>query len=121
MRLIKYVILAAILIVLVSLALANRTPVTLRLMPDDIAETLQVAPSLNVLTLDLWQVILMGIVLGVLLGYLAEFLRERKFRADRRALRREAKRMSTEITTLKADKAKGDDVLALLEEQSGSR
>ena len=121
MRFIKYLILAAIVVVLVSLALANRTPVTLRLMPDEIAGTLDYPDNLNQITLSLWVVILVGIVIGWMLGQFLEFLREHKFRAEARRGRRETKRMASEITTLKKEKAKGDDVLALLDDTGSGR
>ena len=102
MRYFRYAIWAIIAVVLVTLALANREAVTLRLMPDDIAATLGYPEALNVISLPLFGVILAGIVLGVLLGFVAEWMREHKFRAEARRKRREADQLAGELKKVKA-------------------
>ncbi len=121
MRIIRYAVWALIAILLVALAIANRDPVTLRLLPDDLAASLALPTVLNQITLPLFAVILGGVVLGVLLGFVAEWLREHKFRAEARQKRREAEQLSSELKKVRVEKAEGDDVLAMLEEAGPSR
>ena len=121
MRYIRYAIWAVIAVLLVTLALANRGPVTLRLLPEDIAATLGYPEALNAITLPLFGVILAGIVTGVLLGFVAEWLREHKFRAEARRNRRKADQLAGELNKVKVEKADGDDVLALLDDAGPAR
>ena len=121
MRFVRYAIWAVIAVFLVVLALANRGPVTLRLMPDDIAASLGWPEALNAITLPLFGVILAGIVLGVLLGFVAEWFREHKFRSAARRNRREAEQLAGELKRVKSEKSDGDEVLALLEDAGAAR
>ncbi len=115
MRYIRYAILAAIAVVLVTVSLANREPVTLTLMPEGLAELIRYPAALNTISLPLFLVIFAGIVGGLLLGFVWEWLREHKHRAEAATQRREKERLAREMAKLKHDTAKGDDVLALLE------
>jgi len=121
MRFIRYVIWVLIAILLVTLALANREPVTLRLMPEDIAAVLRYPEVLNSVTVPLFVVIFAGIVLGVLLGFVAEWLREHKFRSAAKRNGREANKLANELQKAKTEKADGDDVLALLDDGGAVR
>ena len=121
MRFIRYAILALIAVVLVTLATANLAPVTIYLMPADIALLLNYPEALNQITLPLFIVILAAVVLGVLFGYVAEWAREHKFRSAAKQNRREADKLNVEVKKLKSEKAQGDDVLALLDEAGAAR
>ncbi|MFV2002386.1 MAG: lipopolysaccharide assembly protein LapA domain-containing protein [Paracoccaceae bacterium] len=112
-RYLRYLFLAALAIVLVSIALANRDPVTLRLMTDDLAALAGVP---NAATLPLFLVIFAGIIGGILIGFVWEWLREHKHRAEAASQRRERERLQREVDRLqkKSGEVK-DDVLALLE------
>ncbi|MEL7115064.1 MAG: LapA family protein [Pseudomonadota bacterium] len=122
MRFIKYALLAIIAVLLVTLATANLEPVTVKLMPSDVAAVIGLSPELNVSPpVPLFVVILASVVLGVLLGYLAEWFREHKFRAAASRNKREADKLSSELKKMKSDKNDGDDVLALLDEAGSTR
>lgn len=121
MRYLRYAILAAIAVCLVTVALANRGPVTLQLLPQEVATLLGYPQSLNAITLPLFLVIFLGLLSGVLLGFVWEWLREHKHRADASTQRREKERLAREVKRLNKDKAKGDDVLALLEDGGSAR
>lgn len=112
-RYLRYLFLAALAVVLVSIALANRDPVTLRLMTDDVARLLGVP---NAATLPLFLVIFAGIVGGILIGFVWEWLREHKHRAEAARQLREREQLQREVDRLqkKSGEVK-DDVLALLE------
>jgi uncharacterized integral membrane protein len=113
MRYIRYAILAAIAIVLITVALANRAPVTLHLLPEELALMLGIGASV---TLPLFIVIFGGVIAGLLLGFVWEWLREHKHRAEAARQRREKERLAREVNRLRTDNpAHGDEVLALLE------
>ncbi len=113
MRYIKYLFLAAIALALVLLALANRDPVTLTVLPGGLAEWV----NWNfVITLPLFVVLLGGIVAGLLIGFVWEWFREHRQRADAKAQRKERDRLAREVEDLRGDASQSqDEVLALLE------
>ncbi|MGB7319581.1 MAG: LapA family protein [Planktotalea sp.] len=116
MRYIKYAMLAAIAVVLIAVALANRGIVTLKLLPVDLANLVGLNQSID---LPLFVVIFGGVAAGLLIGFLWEWIREYKQRAEAAAQKREMDRMRRELKRLKAEKHEGkDDVLALLDEAS---
>ncbi|WP_370251798.1 lipopolysaccharide assembly protein LapA domain-containing protein [Nioella sp.] len=114
MKYIKYLFLAAIALALVLLALANRDPVTLTVLPHDLAEWVNWNVSI---TLPLFIVLLGGIVAGLLIGFVWEWFREHKQRAEAKANRKERDQLAREVQALKGDANRGrDEVLALLED-----
>ena len=114
MKYIKYLFLAAIALALVLLALANRDPVTLTVLPHDLAEWVNWNVSI---TLPLFIVLLGGIVAGLLIGFVWEWFREHKQRAEAKANRKERDQLAREVQALKGDASRGrDEVLALLED-----
>ncbi len=110
MRTLKLLILGVILVALVVLALANRDPVTLHLLPDGLARVMPVSVEL-----PLFVVSLFSVVVGMVLGYLVEWLREHKHRRRASQKAREAERLNREVDRLRKGSGKADDeVLALL-------
>ncbi|MBV7408643.1 LapA family protein [Maritimibacter sp. DP1N21-5] len=113
MRYIRYAFLAALAVVLITVALANREIVTLRLLPAELSGFLGWSWSVN---LPLFIVIFMGVIAGVLIGFIWEWLREHKLRAEGRRAKTAAVKLATEVQDLKRQQAKPEDeVLALLE------
>jgi len=116
MRYIRYAILGALGIVLVSVCFANRTVVDLKLMPDAVAEFAGLNFSIS---LPLFVVVLGGIGAGLVIGFIWEWLREHKHRREAGTQAREVRKLSREVQKLKKQKHEGkDEVLALLEETS---
>lgn len=114
MRYIRYAFLAALAVVLITVALANREVVTLRLLPEELAGFLGFSWQVP---LPLFIIIFLGIVAGIMIGFVWEWLREYKLRAKGKRAERAAVALSKEVQTLKEKGAEpGDDVLALLEE-----
>jgi putative membrane protein len=110
MRTLKLVLLGLILVALVVLALANREPVSLELLPAGMARVMQVSVEL-----PLFIVILISVVVGIVIGYLFEWLREHKHRRRASQEAREAARLNQEVDRLRRQSGKPDDeVLALL-------
>lgn len=116
MRYIRYGFLATLGIVLVSVSLANRQIVQLRLMPDALSDLLGFNLSVD---LPLFLVVLGGVIAGLIIGFLWEWLREHKHRRDASVKTGEVRKLEREVKKLKKKQSEGqDDVLALLDEAS---
>ncbi|MEZ5913422.1 MAG: LapA family protein [Paracoccaceae bacterium] len=119
MRYLRYLILALIGGGLLIVASANRMPVPLQLLPDDLGA---LAGFNWRIELPLFLVIFGGIVAGLLIGFVWEWLREHKHRATAAEKKREAAQLKREVTRLREEKAgPQDDVLALLEDARHAR
>ena len=116
MRYVRYLCIAIFAVALISVALANRAIVPLKVLPDEVAGWFTVNPSIN---LPLFLVILGSIVAGLLVGFVWEWTREHGERAEKARLARETRRLEREVARLKGEKNEGqDDVLALLDKAS---
>ncbi|MDE4175323.1 lipopolysaccharide assembly protein LapA domain-containing protein [Phaeobacter sp. PT47_59] len=114
MRYLRYAILGALGIVLISVCLANRSVVELKLMPTALAELVGWNPTI---ALPLFVVVLGGVAVGVVVGFIWEWLREHKHRREAGQHSREVKKLSREVQKLKKQKHEGkDEVLALLDD-----
>ncbi|MCC5971083.1 MAG: DUF1049 domain-containing protein [Pararhodobacter sp.] len=122
MTYIRYALLAIILLVAVTVALANRAMVTLALWPDTI--TTFVGASYT-LTLPLFLVVGGAVGLGLVLGLVWEWLRERGYRVEAARMRRELEQLRaaqpTPADTSVTAKPRRDDVLAILDDQHPAR
>ncbi|WP_370400765.1 lipopolysaccharide assembly protein LapA domain-containing protein [Sulfitobacter sp. JB4-11] len=113
MRYVRYACIAVFAIALVSIALANRAIVPLKVLPDEISGFFAVNPQVN---LPLFLVILGSIVAGLLVGFVWEWIREHGQRAEAAKQAREMRRLEREVARLKSEKHEGqDEVLALLD------
>jgi lipopolysaccharide assembly protein A len=112
-RTLRYVFLGLLAILLLTVALANRAPVSLRLMPDDVGVFLGVGGAVE---MPLFLVIFGGIVAGLLIGFVWEWFRESKHRSAASSKTREVTRLERELAVLRDSKPEPqDDVLALLD------
>ena len=112
-RYLRYLILAVVGLGLLIVALANRTPVLLKALPDDFAAFLGVSWQME---LPVFVVLFGGIVLGVLVGFLWEWAREHKHRATASTKSREVTRLERELATMRdATSVPQDDIIALLD------
>jgi lipopolysaccharide assembly protein A len=120
MRYIKYIFLGLLGLCLLTVALANRGPVQIRLLPEDMAALIGVNWSADV---PLFLVIFGGILVGLLIGFVWEWLREHRIRAEAARTRRQLTESRREIEQLREAQPKGagDDVLALLDDGGRSR
>lgn len=112
MRLIKLLILAVLGVGLVVIALANREPMTLQLLP---AELSRLAGVQWEITLPIFIVIIAAVLAGLALGFIWEWLREHKHRATAVAERRERQRLEQQVQKVSPPAKPGDDVLAILD------
>ena len=112
-RYLRYLILAVVGLGLLIVALANRTPVLLKALPDDFAAFLGVSWQME---LPVFVVLFGGIVLGVLVGFLWEWARDHKHRATASTKCREVTRLERELATMRdATSLPQDDIVALLD------
>jgi uncharacterized integral membrane protein len=112
-RWIRYLILVAIALALVIAAMANRAPVTVQLLPADLAALFGFNWQIE---LPLFLVILGGVVAGVLIGFVWEWVRESKHRSAAAQRAREVARLEREAAKAgTAPKGPTDEVLALIE------
>jgi len=114
MRYIRYAFLGALAVVLIAVALANRAPVKLQLLPTDMAALTGFSWSIE---LPLFLVIFAAILAGLLIGFVWEWLREHKHRAQVARKEGEVRQLKREVKKLKTSDKSGekDDVLALLD------
>lgn len=116
MRYIRYAFLVLILAAAVTVALANRAPVTLALWPDTVSAFVGTGYSV---TLPLFVVIGLAVGLGLVLGLVWEWLREHAIRAEAARTRRELDRLRAAqgvAPDAPAIRPERDEVLAILEE-----
>jgi uncharacterized integral membrane protein len=101
---------------LLIVALANRAPVSVRLLPEDLAALTGLTWAME---LPLFLVIFGGIIAGILIGFVWEWFREHGHRATASQKSREVARLERELAVLKdaTSVPPKDDVLALLEKR----
>lgn len=116
MKYIKYTFWAIVAICLVIVGMANREIVTLRAMPEALANPLGISPDIQ---MPLFMAIFIGVGIGLLVGFLWEWVREHRIRADARAKTREVDALKREVDSLKEQKHEGkDEIVALLDKAS---
>jgi len=116
MRYFRYAFLGALGIILISVSLANRGMVELKLVPDALADMIGFNSGIS---LPLFVVVLGGIAVGLVVGFVWEWLREHKIRRDAGHKARKVRTLEREVTRLKGVKHQGkDEVLAILDEAS---
>jgi putative membrane protein len=114
-RYLRYLLLAALAIVLLTTALANRAPVVVQALPENIAALIGTNWAIQ---MPLFLAIFGGIVAGILIGFVWEWFREHKHRATATTKAGEVARLEREVTRLREAKAEPDDeVLALLQDK----
>jgi putative membrane protein len=101
---------------LLTVALANRGPVTVQLLPGDLAALTGLTWAAE---LPLFVIIFGGIIAGVLIGFVWEWFREYGHRATASQKSREVARLERELAVLRDATSVGpkDDVLALLDKR----
>ncbi|MDF1621149.1 LapA family protein [Pseudothioclava nitratireducens] len=115
-KLLRLLFLGAIALILIAVALANRSVVTLQLLPDEIAPYVGSNWSLPV---PLFLVIFASILVGLLIGFVWEWLREYKIRSTAVKATRKAQYLEKEVDRLKTrTQGPKDEVLALLDAPS---
>jgi lipopolysaccharide assembly protein A len=115
-RYLRLMLLVLLGLTLLTVALANRALVSVRLLPEDLAALTGLTWAME---LPLFLVIFAGIVAGVLIGFVWEWFREHGHRATASQKSREVARLERELAVLKDSTSvpPKDEVLALLEKR----
>jgi lipopolysaccharide assembly protein A len=115
-RYLRLMLLVLLGLTLLTVALANRALVSVRLLPEDLAALTGLTWAME---LPLFLVIFAGIIAGVLIGFVWEWFREHGHRATASQKSREVARLERELAVLKDSTSvpPKDDVLALLEKR----
>lgn len=114
LRYLRYFFLAVLGLVLVTVALANRDIVLLRVLPPELANFAGINWEIR---LPLFIIVFGGIVAGLLIGFVWEWMREARLRGEGSRAKRDAAHLEREVKRLKtSDPDQKDDVLALLED-----
>lgn len=115
-RYIRLLFLAVIAVTLIVLALANRSEVTLTLLPPELGDLANFNPTV---TLPVFAVIFVSIVIGLLIGFVWEWLREHKHRASANRNAREVHTLKRQLKKVNREGVEAkDEVLAILDEAS---
>lgn len=100
-------------IALLTLAGANRVPVTLSLLPPEMDRFLGLGLRLD---LPLFLIIFAAMLAGLALGFVWEWLRGARHRTDAKVSKRQVSQLEREMARVTGQKGgKEDDVLALLD------
>jgi uncharacterized integral membrane protein len=113
-RFLRLVFLGLLALCLIAVAIANRDPVLVRFLPDDLAELTGLTWGRE---LPLFLVIFAAIIVGVLVGFVWEWFREAGIRGQASTTSRQVARLERELATMREQKGTvpQDEVLALLE------
>ena len=115
-RYLRLIFSGAVGLCLLTVALANRAPVDVRLLPGDLAAFTGLTWAME---LPLFLIIFGGIIAGVLIGFVWEWFREYGHRVTASQKSREVTRLERELAVLRDARSvpEKDDVLALLEKR----
>jgi lipopolysaccharide assembly protein A len=112
-RTLRLVLLLLLGVALLTIALANRAPVSVRLLPEDLAALTGMTFEAQI---PLFLAIFGGIIAGLFIGFVWEWLREMKHRSTASTKSREVARLERELAVLRdSTSVPKDDVLALLD------
>ena len=115
LRCVRYAVIAVLLIVLLTVALANRTVVPVRFLPEDVGALFGLNWQVE---MPLFLVIFGGVVAGVVIGFTWEWLREHKHRKAASQRKREVTRLEREMEVMRDSRSvPGDDILALVDKR----
>lgn len=114
MAYLRYGFAALVALLLVTIALANRSVIEVKLLPDTLAALVGTNYAFS---LPLFLLIGVAIGFGLLLGFVWEWFREYAYRAEAARLMRENDAMRAQLDRAKqvAPSIQKDDVLALVE------
>ena len=112
MRYVRYIVLGALAVTMITIALANREPLTIRLLPAPLEAFLGLGWNI---TLPAFLILLLAVAFGILLGFVWEWIREHKHRSEAATERRRREKLEETVRREAPAKGSGDEVLAILD------
>lgn len=113
MRFIRLMFIIALAVLLIGIALANRSMVTVHAFPAGFDQYLGLDWQL---TMPLFLVIFLAIMFGIMAGFIWEWLRESHLRSESSRRKNEVAKLEREVGKLRDQhNAPADDVLAILD------
>ena len=112
MRYIRWVVLSALAIALVTIALANREAMTVRLLPEAVEGLFGFSWQI---TLPIFVVLVIAMGAGVLLGFVWEWVRTHRHRSAAAGDRRARQELEQQVKATHPPKGEKDEILALVE------
>ncbi|MTH78770.1 LapA family protein [Paracoccus aestuariivivens] len=118
MRVFRLFLLFVLAVVLILVAVANRDPITVNLVPEGLSRFTQGQWSM---TMPAFLALFVAMVFGLIVGLVWEWLREASQRSEAKARARELARLEREVGDLRRSHAKPkDEVLAILDTPAAS-
>lgn len=113
MRILRVVLVVALALLLIVAALANRSPVLVRLLPGNVDSYVNGSWAV---TMPLFLLVFIVFALGIVVGLLSEWLREAAIRDQNARRARDIAQLEREVGGLRTRNAQPrDDVLAILD------
>ncbi len=118
-RYIRVIFLTCLSVIILTLAVANRELVVVRLLPSEFDGFLGVDVSLSI---PVFVLFLSGVIFGLFVGFVWEWIREMKHRSASNRKSRDLVRVENELNKLKRDTGQNEDeVLLLLNNNQSNR
>ncbi len=122
MRYVKYILAAIILLILVTVGLANRQVVSLTILPEGLEQFIGLNALVGPIQIQLYLVVFASLAIGLAFGFFWEWVREFKLRKEASKGRQSNASLEAEVKKMKARENAGkDEVLVLLEDTDPSR
>ena len=118
-RYIRVILLTCLSVIILTLAVANRELVDVRLLPSELDCFFCVGGSLSI---PVFVLFLSGVIFGLFVGFVWEWIREMKHRSASNRKSRDLVRVEKELNKLKRDTGQNEDeVLLLLNNNQSNR
>ena len=118
-RYIRVIFLTCLSVIILTIAVANRELVDVRLLPSELNGFLGVGVSLSI---PVFVLFLSGVIFGLFVGFVWEWFREMKHRSASNRKSRDLAKVQNELNKLKRDSAQNEDeVLLLLNNNQSNR
>ena len=110
-RYIRVIFLTCLSIILLTLAVANRELVDIRILPSELESFLGGG---MILSIPIFVLFLCGVIFGLFVGFVWEWIREMKHRSASSRKSKELAKVENELSQLKRESSQNEDEILLL-------